>query len=137
MVGNSVRCRNDLLELQRALLRNDFLIMKAHHLSNFFGNPVSHQLPLQIFQLDVVGFRHGFVDVENAAVTIFDQSICRNVVHKGLISWFGMLFLFLGKLQGSQHSVDRLAQIGNLVMAFTMDTGRRISTICDASHTVV
>ncbi len=68
-------------------------------------------------------------------MAILDQSNGGDVVHEDPVAFFRTVFQFLGKVQGVQHSVDGLAQVGNFVAPRAMQAGRSVSAAGDGSDT--
>src|ERR1700682_4999884 len=120
MMQNSIWSWEDFLEPMQAFCREDFSVMEANLIGEFFGNPVAYRFSSHLLQFDVEGLRHGFVDVDDTTLTILYQRDCWNIVHERPVAFVRILFLFLGKLQRPQHAVDPLAEIENFVIPLTM-----------------
>src|ERR1700720_2909882 len=116
-----IRSREGSLELVPPSCRENSLAMKANGFGDFFGNPGAYRLSSHFFQIDFEGSGHGFINVENVTLTILTPCDRGTVVHEGSVEFFRGLFLSLGNVHGSQHSVDRLSQIGNFIAAVAMD----------------
>jgi hypothetical protein len=127
MVEHSVGSGDDLLKLHHALSTNNLQVLSANLLGDFFGNPlVASLLSLEVLHSDVVSSSHGLVNVDDAALAIFDQRNCRNVIHEGPVSRFHLSFLPLGKLQRFQHPVDGASQVTDFVPAAAIHPRRGV-----------